>query len=454
MGRLFGTDGIRGTANAELTPELAFRVGRAAAYYFGQRKNRKDGHYDEKPKIFLGKDTRISSKMLSAALEAGICSSGGDVVELGVVPTPAVSYLVRKHHGTFGIAVTASHNAFPDNGIKFFSNEGYKLSDAIEDELEKLIVAPKDEMPRPVADKIGNVIQGGHLLKEYVHFIKTLAVSDFNQMKIVIDCANGAAFESTPLAFRQLGAQITVLNSQPNGTNINDNCGSTHMEKLQEAVIKYKAHLGIAHDGDADRCLIVDENGEIVDGDQMMLICALDMMKQKKLAENTLVTTVMSNIGLYKAMERAGAKVVTTQVGDRYVLEEMRSKGYNFGGEQSGHIIFSDHNTTGDGLLTAVKLTMALKNSGKKMSELASLMVRYPQLLVNVRVKDKKNFLNNETIRGAILAGEQELGDDGRILVRPSGTEPLVRVMAEGPTKAVLERIVHNIADTVKNEEV
>ena len=454
MGRLFGTDGIRGIANTELTPELAFRIGRSAAYYFGQKQLQQNKGTNDKPKIYIGRDTRISSKMLAAALEAGICSSGGDVMQLGVIPTPAVSYLTRHHQATFGIVVTASHNDFPDNGIKFFSNAGYKLSDAIEDELEQIILAPKDELPRPTADKVGNIINSVHLLKEYVHFIKNLVEADLSKMKIVIDCANGAAFESTPLAFKQLGVQITVLNSQPNGFNINDDCGSTHMSKLQEAVVKYNADLGIAHDGDADRCLIVDENGEIVDGDQIMLICALDMMRQKKLAQDTLVATVMSNIGLYKAMERSGAKVLTTQVGDRYVLEEMLSKSLNLGGEQSGHIIFSDHNTTGDGLLTAVKLASALKNSGQKMSELANLMTRYPQLLINVRVNNKNNFNNNQTIKEAILAGEKELGNEGRILVRASGTEPLVRVMAEGPSTEVLERIVHNIADTVKSEQV
>jgi phosphoglucosamine mutase len=447
MGKLFGTDGIRGTANQELTPELAFRVGRAAAYYFNQT------HRGDKPKIYIGKDTRLSSKMLAAALEAGICSSGGNVVYLGVVPTPAVAFLVRKHKAACGIAVTASHNPFPDNGLKFFSSSGYKLSDQIEAELEDLILQETDTMPRPTGADIGDVMQSSHLLREYVHFIKGFIDTDLSQMKIILDCANGAAFESTPLTFRQLNADIMVLNSQPNGVNINNDCGSTHMERLQDAVVKYNAHLGIAHDGDADRCLAVNEEGQIVDGDQIMLICALEMMKQGKLAENTLVTTIMSNIGLYKALEKAGGKILTTQVGDRYVLETMREKKLNLGGEQSGHIIFGDHSTTGDGLLTAVKLAAALKKSGKKMSELAGLMTKYPQTLVNIRLQNKEGVLENPKVKEIVEASEKELGDNGRLLIRFSGTEPLLRVMAEGSSEVALERIVNNIAETIKKEQ-
>lgn len=445
MARLFGTDGVRGLANAELTPELAFKMGRAATYYFGREYKR--------PVFYIGRDTRISGHMLEAALAAGICSAGGEAVLLGVVPTPAVAYLTKKHGAQAGVVISASHNPFPDNGIKFFAGTGYKLPDAVENELEQLIDAETDTMPRPTADGVGFITTKHNLLEEYIDYAVATVNHSLAGLKIVIDCANGAAYEAAPAAFRKLGAGVIVLNDAPDGVNINAGCGSTHLEQLQAAVIKHKADLGLAHDGDADRCLAVDQNGETIDGDQIMLICALEMLKKNTLPENTLVATVMSNLGLHQAMKQAGGKVMVTPVGDRYVLEAMLKHNLVLGGEQSGHIIFSQHSTTGDGLITALKLAEALKQSGKKMSELAKVMTRFPQLLVNIRVKSKQGWEDNAKIAAAIKAGEQELGDNGRILVRPSGTEPLIRVMAEGPTLPELEWIVAAIADVIKQEQ-
>lgn len=445
MARLFGTDGVRGLANAELTPELAFKMGRAATYYFGKEH--------KCPVFYIGRDTRISGHMLEAALAAGICSAGGEAVLLGVIPTPAVAYLTKQHRAQAGVVISASHNPYPDNGIKFFAGTGYKLPDAVEDELEKLITAEEDTMPRPTADGVGFITYKHDLLQEYVKYALGTVDGSLSGLKIVVDCANGAAFEAAPAAFRELGAAVIVLNDHPDGSNINAGCGSTHLEQLQEAVVQNKADLGLAHDGDADRCLAVDEAGQAVDGDQIMLICALEMLKRNTLPDQTLVATVMSNLGLHQAMKNAGGKVLVTPVGDRYVLEAMIKNKLVLGGEQSGHIIFSQYSTTGDGLITALKLAAALKQSGKKMSQLAQVMTRFPQLLKNVRVKSKQGWENNTKIAAAIQAGEQELGDNGRILVRPSGTEPLIRVMAEGPVLPDLERIVAAIADVIQQEQ-
>ncbi len=445
MARLFGTDGVRGLANVELTPELAFKMGRAATYYFGKEYKR--------PVFYIGRDTRVSGHMLEAALAAGICSAGGEAVLLGVVPTPAVAYLTRQHGAQAGVVISASHNPYPDNGIKFFAGTGYKLPDAVENELEELIDAEPDRMPRPTADSVGFITTKHDLLTEYVEYAVSTVEQSLQGLKIVLDCANGAAYEAAPAAFRQLGAEVIVLNDCPDGVNINAGCGSTHLQQLQAAVARHKADLGLAHDGDADRCLAVDENGEMIDGDQIMLICALEMLKQNTLAEKTLVATVMSNIGLHQAIKNAGAKVLVTPVGDRYVLEAMLKHNLVLGGEQSGHIIFSQYSTTGDGLITALKLAAALKQSGKKMSVLAKVMTRFPQLLENIRVKSKEGWQENANIAAAIKAGEAELGDNGRILVRPSGTEPLIRVMAEGPSLTDLERIVGSIAAVVRQEQ-
>lgn len=447
MGRLFGTDGVRGLANKELTPELAFRLGWAATNYFGEETH-------SQPVIIIGRDTRISGQMLEAALAAGICSAGGKAILAGMIPTPAVAYLTRKYKAQAGAVISASHNPFPDNGIKFFAGTGYKLPDAVEDKLEELVsIAAQEQMVRPTGETVGTIEHAHHLIQDYIEYVLETVEQDFRGLKVVVDCANGAAYEAAPALLTKLGANVIVLNDKPNGININHDCGSTHLKQLQQAVIEHKADIGIAHDGDADRCLAVDENGKVVDGDQMMVICALNLLKDNHLAKNTLVATVMSNIGLHQAIKKAGGKVDVTPVGDRYVLESMLEHGYVLGGEQSGHIIFSQYSTTGDGLITALQLVSAVKKSGKKLSELAGLMTIYPQLLVNVRVKTKDGWEENQTIKEAIAKGDDELGESGRILVRPSGTEPLIRVMAEGPNMPDLERIVNTIAEVVRKEQ-
>lgn len=445
MGKFFGTDGVRGVANRELTPSLAFRLGWAATTYFGRNH--------PKPVIVIGRDTRVSGQMLEAALAAGICSAGGQAILLCIVPTPAVAYLANKLNAQAGVVISASHNPYPDNGIKFFAGTGYKLPDAVEEELEELVMGYSDDIENPINDKIGTIAYHHDLVKHYIDYLVSTVDVDFKGLKMVVDCANGSSFEVASVVYKRLGAEVIVINNQPNGTNINDHCGSTHMEQLQQAVIDHKADFGIAHDGDADRCLAVDEKGKIIDGDQMMVICAIDRLQKKTLKDNTLVATVMSNIGLHQAIKQAGGRLEITAVGDRYVLEAMMEKSFVLGGEQSGHVIFAEHSTTGDGVLTALQLIAALKKSGKKMSELASIMTRYPQLLVNVLVMSKEGWEKNKNISAAIEAGEQELGEEGRILVRPSGTEQLIRVMAEGPDMPVLERIVHNIADIIKKEQ-
>ena len=444
MGRLFGTDGVRGTANTQLTPELAYRLGRAATFLFGQEH--------ERPIIIIGRDTRISGPMLEAALAAGICSAGGQAILTGIVPTPAVAYLTRKLQAQAGVVISASHNPYPDNGIKFFAGTGYKLPDAVEDQLEELVLSVEDNLPRPTGQALGTISHRPELLVDYVNFVADIVSADFSGLKVVVDCSHGAAYEVAPRLLKQLGAEVIVINAQPTGCNINDNCGSTHLAGLQQTVLEHKADIGIAHDGDADRCLAVDEQGQIIDGDQIMVMCALNLMKQGKLKDNTLVTTVMSNIGLHQAIKAAGGNVIVTPVGDRYVLEAMAENGYVLGGEQSGHIIFLDYNTTGDGVLTALELIAAVKQSGKKLSQMGALMTRYPQLLMNVRLKSKEGWDSNSAIAAAIAAGEEKLGDNGRILVRPSGTEPLIRVMAEGPCQQELEQIVSQIADVIKGE--
>lgn len=447
MGRLFGTDGVRGLANKALTPELAFRMGWAATNYFGEE-------FHSQPVIIIGRDTRISGQMLEAALAAGICSAGGKAILAGMIPTPAVAYLTRKMNAQAGAVISASHNPFPDNGIKFFAGTGYKLPDAVEDKLEELVhTAAKEQMERPTGENVGTIEYAHELIQQYIEYVIETVDQDFSGLKIVVDCANGAAYETAPAILKKLGAEVVVLNDSPNGININDKCGSTHLEQLQQAVLEHKADIGIAHDGDADRCLAVDEKGQVVDGDQMMVICALELLKKNQLPDNTLVATVMSNIGLHKAIKNAGGKVEITPVGDRYVLEAMLEHGHILGGEQSGHIIFSKYSTTGDGLITALQLISAVKRSGKKMSELANLMTKYPQLLVNIKVRTKDGWEDNAAIKAAIKEGETELGDSGRILVRPSGTEALIRVMAEGPSLPDLDRIVNNIAGIVKKEQ-
>lgn len=448
MARLFGTDGVRGEANVTLLPEMAYRLGRAATIYFGKES-------DEQPLIIIGRDTRISGEMFESALTAGICSAGGRAMLAGIIPTPAIAYLARKHKAKAGIVISASHNPFHDNGIKFFGGDGYKLPDAVEDELEAIVhqLETDDNYPRPTAEHIGHIEYRTDLLNQYMEFVLSTCKERFDGVKVVLDCANGAAYEAMPKILRHLGANVKVIHALPNGTNINDGCGSTHLESLQKAVLENGADFGIAHDGDADRCLCVDEKGQVIDGDHILVMCAMDMMKEGKLPYNTVVTTVMANIGFHQAIKKAGGRAEITKVGDRYVLENMLKNGYKIGGEQSGHIIFTDFSTTGDGLITALQVLSSLKRSGRKASDLTALMTTYPQLLVNVKVATKEGWETNEAIKEAIAEGDKELGENGRILVRPSGTEPLIRVMAEGPDQAQLDRICHAIADVVKKEQ-
>ena len=445
MSRLFGTDGVRGLVNEFLTPELAYHLGRAAASYFGQSVDR--------PTFLIGRDTRISGGMLENALASGICAVGGDVIILGEAPTPAIAYLVRQKGCTAGVVISASHNPYPDNGIKFFDGNGFKLPDAVEDEIEKLCTASADDcLPRPTKGDIGQIFYHQDWVEEYVNFV--VSTSDMlTGLKVVYDGAHGAASYVGPKILRQLGAEVVAINVTPTGTNINDNAGSTHLEGLQEAVLREGAQVGIANDGDADRCLMVDEKGQVLDGDQIMLLCGLHLKEQGKLKENMIVGTVMSNIGFHKAAKELGMQTCSTAVGDRYVLEKMLAEGYSIGGEQSGHVIFLDYNSTGEGLLTAVQTLSIMKEKGKSLSELAGLMTKYPQLLVNVRVLTKAGWETNTAIQDAISEAEEELGANGRILVRPSGTEPLIRVMAEGPDQDQLDELCNRIGDVIRIEQ-
>ena len=448
MPRLFGTDGVRGKANSELTPELAYKLGRAATIYFG---NESKSNSNSAPTILIGRDTRVSGEMLEAALIAGICSAGGRAIIAGVIPTPAVAYLARKLETKAGIVISASHNPFYDNGIKFFGGDGYKLPDAVEDEIEAIVrkIGTKDDFPRPTNEKLCHVENRHNLLEDYIKFVLQTTDQRFDGMKIVLDCANGAAYEAMPEILQRLGAHVITFGTNPNGININDNCGSTHIENLQRAVLENHADIGIAHDGDADRCLCVDEKGHIIDGDHILVICATAMMEAGTLPKNTVVTTVMANIGFKQAIQKLGGKIEITKVGDRYVLENMLQNGYTLGGEQSGHIIFTEHSTTGDGLITALQVLSAIKRTGKKASELNALMTTYPQVLLNVRVKDKSTF-EHESVQAAIKTAASELGDSGRILVRASGTEPLIRVMAEGPDQEQLENLCRKIVNIIE----
>lgn len=444
MARLFGTDGVRGIANTELTPELAFRLGWAAAYYFGRE------HAD--PRFMIGRDTRVSGQMLEAALAAGICSAGGHAVLLGVIPTPGVAWLTSTSGSAAGVVISASHNPFADNGIKFFSGNGYKLPDAVEDELEELVARGMETLPRPSGKAVGEIIHQPQKIREYEEFLCHTVKVDLTGMKAVVDCANGAAYAVAQSVLSRLGLELCILNTNPDGFNINDQCGSTHMEGLQATVLAEHADIGLAFDGDADRCLAIDEKGQMVDGDQIMVILANELLQRKELKQATLATTVMSNIGLHQAIKKVGGNVMVTSVGDRYVLEAMRKNGLSLGGEQSGHIIFGEYSTTGDGLMTALQLLAALKHSGSLLSDLGALMTRFPQVLVNVRVSSKAGWEGNAKIAAAIQAASQQLGDMGRILVRASGTEPLIRVMAEGPNLQELEQLAEKIVQAIHDE--
>ena len=427
MGRLFGTDGVRGLAISELTSELAFRLGQAGAYILA-------GETKPVPRILVGMDTRISGDMLEAALVAGICSVGAEAVCLGILPTPAVAYLTRYYSADAGVVISASHNPCEFNGIKFFDSRGYKLPDSIEDKIEAVILEGNTELPRPTGGLVGRKSVKSSALEDYAAFLKGTIGCDLKGLKVAVDCANGAAYRIAPSVLQELGADVAVINNTPDGININKGCGSTHMEELQKFTASRGADIGLAFDGDADRVLVVDENGELVDGDRIMAVVGLELKKRGSLRENTIVATVMSNLGLDVMARHEGINIVKTKVGDRYVLEEMLSSGYVLGGEQSGHVIFLEHNTTGDGMLTALQLLWILKTSGRKMSELASVMDVFPQVLKNARVKNgnKNSYLEDEVIAGMCRELEAEFHGEGRVLIRPSGTEPLVRVMIEG----------------------
>ncbi len=427
MRRLFGTDGVRGVANIELTGELAYKLGQAGAYVLTAETK-------HTPKILVGMDTRISCDMLEAALVAGICSVGAHAVCLGVVPTPAVAYLTRAYKADAGIVISASHNPFEFNGIKFFNNNGYKLQDAIEDRIDAIIRQKSEVLPQPTGKDIGVKTVAEDALDDYIAFVKTTIACDFKGIKVALDCANGASYKAAPLTLYELGAQVSVIHNEPDGVNINRNCGSTHLQELQRFVLETGSDIGLAFDGDADRMLAIDEKGNTIDGDQIMAIIGLELKKKGKLAKDTIVATVMSNLGFDIMAKQEGLNIVKTKVGDRYVLEEMLGKGYVLGGEQSGHIIFLEHNTTGDGLLTALQLLSVIKSTGKKASELASVMQILPQVLKNAKVRNdnKHKYLEDEVIAKLCKDLEQEFHGEGRVLIRPSGTEPLVRVMIEG----------------------
>jgi len=448
MGKYFGTDGVRGVANTQLTPEMAFKIGRVGGYVLTRHKQ------EGKPKVVIGRDTRISGQMLESALLAGLLSVGAEVVRLGVISTSGVAYLTRALGADAGVMISASHNPFPDNGIKFFGSNGFKLSDEVEAEVEQYLDAAEDTLPRPTGELIGTVLEFLEGGQKYLSHLKSTVSERFDGLKVVLDCANGAVSSLAARLFADVDAEVITIGANPNGVNINEQCGSTHPERLQEEVLKHKADLGLSFDGDADRCIAVDENGEIIDGDYIMAICARALKAKGKLNNNTIVTTVMANMGFFKGMEECSINTTKTAVGDRYVVEEMLRGGYNLGGEQSGHIVFLDYNTTGDGLLTGLQLLNIIKESGKPLSELKQVMVKYPQLLINVRVEDKSKLNGNTAIEQAIREVEEELAGNGRVLVRPSGTEPIVRVMAEGPDASQLEGLVHRIVDVVKQELV
>jgi len=447
MEKLFGTDGIRGVANVEpMTCETALKLGRAAGHVFqrGDRRHR----------ILIGKDTRLSGYMIESALVAGICSMGVDALLVGPMPTPAVALITRSLRADAGVVISASHNPYEDNGIKFFSRNGFKLPDEIETQIENLISSGEIDHIRPTAHKVGKAFRIDDAVGRYIEFVKTSIPRGmtFDDLRVVADCANGAAYKVAPSVLTELGAEVIALNVKPDGTNINRNCGSVHIEQMCAEIGKQKAHVGMAFDGDADRVLLADEDGTCVDGDQIMAMCALDMIKEGRLAQNTLVATVMSNLGLDQAIKGAGGKVLKTAVGDRYVVEEMRQGQYNVGGEQSGHIVFLDYNTTGDGLITALQVLALMQKTGKSLKELASCMTRFPQSLVNISVKRKEPFEGIPRIKERVDAVRQKLGDEGRILVRYSGTEPLARVMVEGRDENEIAKLANSIAEVIGEE--
>ena len=449
MARLFGTDGVRGIANKEITAELAMKLGRAAAVVLAQGRRRR-------PLVVIGKDTRLSSDMLESALAAGFCSIGADVIIVGVMPTPAVALLVKQYKADAGVMISASHNPAQYNGIKLFDGEGFKLPDELENKIESLVLDQHQQFELAEPATLGAMSYCSSAVDDYIEHLKSSIPTSLEGLKVAIDCAHGSASKTAAKLFADLGAEAHIMFAEPDGLNINKDCGSTHMEKLQEYVVKNKMDAGIAFDGDADRCLCVDEKGNVIDGDFIMAICALDLKQRGKLRRNTVVGTIMANMGFNKFCEDNEIHFVPTKVGDRYVLEEMELEGYRFGGEQSGHVIFRDYSTTGDGQLTAVQLLCHLRSSGKTLSQLASVMTRYPQTMINITVSSegKVSFYNNDAIKKIIAQYKETLGDDGRVIVRVSGTEPLIRVMVEGKDEATIMDAAEKIAEVVRTELV
>ncbi len=445
MGKYFGTDGVRGVANTELTPELAYKIGRCGGYVLTR-------HTAHRPRILIGMDTRRSGEMLEAALIAGLLSIGADVVRLGIISTPGVAYLTTSTQGDAGVMISASHNPMQDNGIKFFGSDGFKLTDEVENEIEELMDAQVDELPRPIGGDLGTVTVMEKATSMYRAYLRGTIDGEFSGLKIVLDCAHGAASVIAPKLFRDLGAEVIAIGAEPNGLNINAGFGSTHPEKLQTAVILHQADIGLSFDGDADRLIAVNENGELVDGDFILFMCAVDLKEKGKLTGNTVVSTVMSNLGFFHALKAHNINVVQTAVGDRYVMEAMREGNYVLGGEQSGHVIFLQHSTTGDGILTALQLVNMLHKEHITVSDLTFGIKKFPQLLKNIRVSDKNAWKTNDAIVHAISHAEQALGDTGRVLVRPSGTESLIRVMVEAPTEAIVHEHVEAICSVIVKE--
>jgi phosphoglucosamine mutase len=444
--KLFGTDGVRGVANIfPMTTEMAMQLGRAAAYIF------KDG--PKRHRIVIGKDTRLSGYMIENALAAGICSMGVDVLLVGPLPTPGIAFITSSMRADAGVVISASHNPYQDNGIKFFSRDGFKLPDETELQIEELIFSKKIDSLRPTADEVGKAFRLDDALGRYIVFLKNSFPKDLDLkgLRIVLDCANGAAYKLAPAVLEELGAEVLPIGVSPDGVNINAGCGSLHPEVISEAVRDNRAHLGMALDGDADRVIFVDEFGHEVDGDHIMAICGTHMLQKNQLAQKTLVATVMSNMGLDIAIRKAGGRVVKTAVGDRYVVEEMLRHGYNLGGEQSGHMIFLDHNTTGDGVISALQVLAIMQRTGKPLSELARVMIALPQVLVNVRVEERRDIAEVPDVQKAITAAEEKLGDTGRVLVRYSGTEPLLRVMLEGQDKYMITEMANDIGRVIES---
>jgi phosphoglucosamine mutase len=444
MGRLFGTDGVRGVANRELTAELALALGAAAARHLAS-----PGEPGRRVAV-IGRDPRASGEMLEAAVIAGLTSQGVDALRVGVLPTPAVAYLTGAYDADFGVMISASHNPMPDNGIKIFGPGGHKLDDAAEDQLEGLVLdvsAGPDS--RPIGAGIGRVVDAEDAADRYLRHLSKASTLRLDGLTVVVDCAHGAASSVAPRAYRAAGARVIAINADPNGLNINDGCGSTHLDAVRAAVVDHRADLGLAHDGDADRCLAVDANGELVDGDHIMVVLALAMRDAGELASDTLVTTVMSNLGLHLAMRSAGIAVRTTGVGDRYVLEELRAGDYSLGGEQSGHIVMPAVGSTGDGIVTGLRLMNRMMHTGASLADLASAMRALPQVLINVKVADKATAAAAPSVQTALEQAQAELGDTGRILLRPSGTEPMIRVMVEAPEEGVARRVATRVAEAV-----